>query len=176
MTSRRLSVEERFASKYIPEPNSGCWLWIASCVTGGYGKFFFQGKYRRAHRVAWVLHRGLIPPGLDVLHRCDTSCCVNPDHLFLGTDSVNMRDCVRKGRYGNQNTGKTVCAHGHPLIADNVYLMPAGGRSCRICHRATKRRWRAQHLEKARRQGRESERRRRERRWAMEGGMAQCDA
>jgi hypothetical protein len=92
--------QERFETKFSPEPNSGCWLWVG-CVfskTGGYGAFKADGKMWRAHRFAWVLYRGLIPDGLMVLHHCDNRGCVNPEHLWLGTTDDNMADMVSKGR------------------------------------------------------------------------------
>jgi hypothetical protein len=97
------SIQERFDEKYIGEPMSGCWLWMGATfnVTKNqllYGSMRFRGKAHGAHRVSWNLHKGEIPPGIDVLHRCDLPLCVNPDHLFLGTHSENMQDAVRKGR------------------------------------------------------------------------------
>jgi hypothetical protein len=90
---------ERFEAKYIPEPMSGCFLWMAGTHKQGYGFFFRGGKYSElAHRVSWEFYRGKIPEAVHVLHRCDNPSCVNPDHLFLGTHSDNMRDCVAKGR------------------------------------------------------------------------------
>jgi hypothetical protein len=96
------SLLERFEAKIQPEPNSGCWLWDSSLTGGGYGTIGLgtraQGK-ELAHRVSWELFRGEIADGLWVLHKCDVRCCVNPDHLFLGTHSDNMRDCVAKNRH-----------------------------------------------------------------------------
>jgi hypothetical protein len=67
-----------------------------------------------AHRLSWVFHRGPIPPGMVICHRCDTPACINPDHLFVGTQSDNIRDCMRKGRkwpvHGDYN--------GHAKITD----------------------------------------------------------
>ncbi len=94
-------LSERFESKYIPEPNSGCWIWTAYVNCDGYGRIAREGSrmgMELAHRVSWGLHRGSIPNGLQVLHRCDNPPCVNPDHLFLGDVSANMKDAVKKGR------------------------------------------------------------------------------
>lgn len=85
-----------FEAFYIPEPMSGCWLWIGGVsYPPGYGRMT-RGQY--AHRVSYEIHRGKIPVGMHVLHRCDNRLCVNPDHLFLGTQSDNMRDMMAKGR------------------------------------------------------------------------------
>ncbi len=94
-----LSVKERFDTHWIPEPNSGCWLWTAFCDKRGYGKFSFNGHNRIAPRVSWEIHRSPIPQGLFACHHCDTPSCVNPDHLFLGTQKDNKQDSVKKGRY-----------------------------------------------------------------------------
>jgi hypothetical protein len=98
------SLQDRFDAKYIPEPMSGCWLWVgASAGTKGnptYGLIKRAGtrKWDWAHRVSCTLHKGGIPEGMSVLHRCDMPCCVNPDHLFFGTQLDNIADCVKKGR------------------------------------------------------------------------------
>jgi hypothetical protein len=90
---------ERFEKKFIPEPNSGCWLWTAAAKGDGYGHFALNnGKPIGAHRASWMIYNGDIPDGMHVLHRCDVRCCVNPDHLFLGTNQDNVQDRQRKGR------------------------------------------------------------------------------
>jgi hypothetical protein len=102
-------IAERFAEKYEIVPWSGCWLWTGSTMAnGGYGKItYHQGDQKQmgAHRVSWLLHKGPIPEGLWVLHRCDVPACVNPEHLFLGTAKENIEDCIRKGR--NKTRPKT---------------------------------------------------------------------
>lgn len=89
---------ERFEEKYIPEPNSGCWLWTGSCDQAGYGLLAFRRKTWKAHRVSWVIFHGEIPDGMKVCHRCDVRCCVNPGHFFLGSQLDNVLDMVAKGR------------------------------------------------------------------------------
>ena len=83
----------RFFSKV--KKTRSCWLWIASRTPSGYGRLT---RNRYAHRVSWEIHRGAIPKGKHVLHRCDNPSCVNPEHLWLGTHSENMADRERKGR------------------------------------------------------------------------------
>lgn len=97
--------------KYV-EPimdDRGCWEWRGGLGRFGYGAMNVNGKTQRAHRVAWTIHRGDVPEGLCVLHRCDNPPCVNPAHLFLGTYLDNVRDMDEKGRrksnprYGKEN-------------------------------------------------------------------------
>lgn len=91
--------EPDFLDNYIPVTETGCWLWTGSLVGGGYGRFGVDGEDKIAHRYSWELHNGPIPKGLNALHKCDTPACINPDHLFIGTQKDNMQDCVKKGRY-----------------------------------------------------------------------------
>lgn len=95
----KLTTLQRFERKWIPEPFSGCHLWIAGCHAKGYGTFHVGGgKDVKAHRLAWEISNGPIPIGMCVCHKCDTPPCVNPEHLFLGTITDNNHDCDRKGR------------------------------------------------------------------------------
>ena len=81
-----------------PSLGTPCWLWTASKSSGDYGRFKLNRRLWAAHRVVWIIARGSIPKGLDVLHHCDRPCCVNPDHLFVGTHAKNLQDCRDKGR------------------------------------------------------------------------------
>ena len=97
----RPTIEERFWPKVQKPIGEGCWLWIGRVNRFGYGAFTWirnSGRVEGAHRVSWELHNGPVPYGVNVLHHCDVRNCVNPAHLFLGTDSDNMRDMVEKGR------------------------------------------------------------------------------
>lgn len=81
----------------------GCWLWFGRTKSGGYGVIasVCYGNRSRAilaHRASWLVHKGAIPAGLLVLHKCDVPACVNPDHLFLGTQRDNLDDMTGKGR------------------------------------------------------------------------------
>lgn len=88
---------ERFSVKYRVDPATECWVWIAAIHTSGYGIFRLGDECIGSHRAAWILFKGSIPDEMDVLHRCDTPPCVNPEHLFLGTHQDNMDDRTKKG-------------------------------------------------------------------------------
>jgi hypothetical protein len=89
-------IDKRFW-QYVNKTGD-CWLWIGAKKATGYGYTSLSGKGVRAHRASWEIHRGPIPDGLCVLHKCDNPPCVNPDHLFLGTQQDNMTDKYNKGR------------------------------------------------------------------------------
>lgn len=89
----------RFLEKVVPEPNSGCWLWLGATRPGGHGHMQLDGRrFEGAHRVSYRCFRGSIPAGVVVCHVCDTPICVNPVHLWLGSVADNMADCIRKHR------------------------------------------------------------------------------
>ena len=80
-------------------PNK-CWEWNGSKSKAGYGRVLttWNEPYQYAHRVSWINYFGEIPKGLLILHKCDNPPCVNPHHLFLGTQKDNMQDMIKKGR------------------------------------------------------------------------------
>jgi hypothetical protein len=88
----------RFLKKFKQESENECWLWIGSKDYYGYGTFWLNGKPEQSHRISYQLSKGEIPKGIKVLHKCDNPSCVNPNHLFLGTQKDNMSDCKNKGR------------------------------------------------------------------------------
>jgi hypothetical protein len=87
---------ERFWSKV--QKTDGCWSWMANRTIDGYGVLRLGDKNQRVHRIMWELTYGPIPVGLNVLHHCDNPGCVNPEHLFLGSQKDNGEDMSRKGR------------------------------------------------------------------------------
>lgn len=132
--TRALTELQKWERRYIPEPMSGCHLWLRYLNSAGYGQTRIGGRAGRnilAHRLAWQMFRGPIPEGLGVLHSCDNPCCVNPDHLFVGDQADNMEDMSRKGRWGPPRNLPTGAAHSRAmakLSADDVRAIRADSR------------------------------------------------
>ena len=103
MTIKNKKVIDRFMSKVKKIPK-GCWEWTAGKQLSKwpYGRFKYKGKTIYAHRVSYMIFLGSIKKGMFVCHTCDNPSCVNPKHLWLGTNSENMLDSVRKGRHAAQ--------------------------------------------------------------------------
>src|SRR5216684_318642 len=118
-----------------PEPNSGCWLWTGMLKDSGYGKIqtgtFANPNMQRAHRVAYELFVGPIPPGLQLDHLCRVSSCVNPNHLEPVTNAEN----TRRGIAGQWQKNKTHCPQGHEYTIENTMMYLGKWRRCRTCSR-----------------------------------------
>jgi len=118
-------------SRVSKGPN--CWLFTGAKFkpSGGgfwYGQFYYKGRPRRAHIVAWLLTHGPIPDGMCVCHRCDVPLCVRPDHLFLGTQRENIQDASRKGRLNVARPGR------QKVSAEDIAIMRsrvASGETCK---------------------------------------------
>jgi len=96
-------ARQRFDEKWMPEPNSGCWLWIGAYSSFGYGQLWGGKSFGvpgniAAHQASWIFNRGPIPDGMVIMHKCDNPSCVNPDHLRVGTFKDNTADMLRKNR------------------------------------------------------------------------------
>lgn len=139
------SVLDRFWAKV--DRSGDCWIWQGARGVNRRGmlrpQFSIAGKSHPAYRALWILLYGPLPDRIYVLHKCDNPMCVNPDHLFTGTQSENMLDAKAKGRLNFANSKKTHCPQGHPYSGDNLVL-DHKGRDCRACrkvrHRVSKER------------------------------------
>jgi len=130
------NILPRFESKF--KKTNGCWEWQANISIYGYGYFWMDRKNQRAHRVAYKLYKGDIPSGMIVCHSCDNRKCVNPDHLWIGSNADNQIDCVVKGRNYEQN--KTHCPAGHEYTPENTKVnKKTHHRKCRKCCRQLQR-------------------------------------
>lgn len=97
----RLTLEQRFHSKYQPVPWTGCWIWTAATKERGYGVIGLGSRKEgiiKAHRLSYILHKGQIPEDKVVMHKCNNPLCVNPDHLESGTRKENQQYMVHCGR------------------------------------------------------------------------------
>ena len=90
--------KEKILTNYNAIPYVGCHIWDGCLDRQGYGVVRFRGKNNYSHRLIYEFAKGSIPEGVFVCHHCDTPSCMNPDHLFLGTQKDNMADCINKGR------------------------------------------------------------------------------
>ena len=136
------STTEHFWSK-VDRSGGGCWIWTAG-KTGGYGRFWDGRKQNYAHRFAYELLVGPVPPGLVIDHLCCVTACVNPLHLEPVTSGENIRRgfaAKPKGPGGRSNPGagahnrrKTHCPHGHEYAGENLAVR-RGRRICRTCGR-----------------------------------------
>lgn len=93
-----LEKSQEWLRERVEDSPDGCWLWTGARTKKGYANCGNGTKWECVHRVSWRAFKGLIPRGLHVLHRCDVRHCINPEHLFLGTNRDNVQDMWTKGR------------------------------------------------------------------------------
>ena len=119
------SVEQRFISK-VEISENGCWVWQGG-MKEEYGQFWYHGYNHFAHRISYILFIGEIPTGYNICHTCDVKLCVNPLHLFLGTQSDNIRDMIAKGRrYDNSGENHPECFLSDSEVLEIISLYKSG--------------------------------------------------
>jgi len=150
MPIRRKTLDEYFWARV--QKTDDCWLWTGRRDSNGYGvvQLYAGAPRTTASRISWILHNGEIESNkIFVCHKCDYPPCVNPEHLFLGTQKENLLDAKEKGRLNNPAKGswarnKTHCSKGHPFSEENTYRWNTK-RICRTCHKLLERDRRARH-------------------------------
>jgi hypothetical protein len=152
----------RFWAKVARTAPDQCWLWTAGKTKQGYGVFLTKTTKPvvliTAHRFSLQVATGHAGEGMMACHRCDTPACVNPTHLFWGTQADNMLDARLKGRTRGAPR-QTHCKHGHKYTAETV-LETSKGRQCKICNRERALRLYHQDVERSRTAQNERNRRR----------------
>lgn len=114
------SIQEFINARYEPVTESGCWIWTGVLNADGYGVISFGGKRYMAHRKSLELSGVDVPDNLQVNHRCDVACCINPSHLYVGTQKENIADMIsrkRADRKGEKNP------FGHKLSDEEVRVI-----------------------------------------------------
>jgi hypothetical protein len=130
MTVDLQEVKSRFLRRFVAGAKDSCWLWMGTRLKSkwDYGILTVHGTAYRAHRLSFQFFIGSIPEGLAVLHACDVPACVNPGHLFLGTNADNIRDAVCKGRMNvnRPRDGQPATKITESQIADIIALWASG--------------------------------------------------
>ena len=142
--TRATSIEKRLDIYSIPVTESGCWVWLGSLDTAGYGRFTIWSEDTQkqqqfsAHRESYKYFCGPIPEGKEIDHLCKVRCCVNPTHLEPVSDYENWQRGDQSAQQVNR--AKTHCPRGHPYEEGNLVLsfLKQGKRACLICRRQQK--------------------------------------
>lgn len=121
-------VADRLEAMSIPEPNSGCLIWLGTENGAGYGRMGVGGKSLYAHRVAYELRHGPIPAGMMIDHKCRNTFCINPDHL----EPVTNQENTKRGLISDLRPERFECLRGH-VLTETGYTDSQGHRQCRKC-------------------------------------------
>jgi hypothetical protein len=133
----RRPLRDHFENSYVPEPNTGCWLWTGALTTSGYGQLSRKRKMLTAHRVSLELRGVILPDGMVVDHICRVRSCVNPDHLRVVTRRQNVIE--NSESLPAKQVRSTTCPQGHPYAGENLAKW-SKHRVCVACKRAYGRR------------------------------------
>lgn len=131
-----MTPQQRFWKKVNRTTNhNDCWEWQGATNSRNYGTLVADKKAWLAHRYSYTINKGQIPHGYQIMHTCDNTKCVNPNHLTAATQKTNMKDMVNKGRHAEHKT--THCPQGHEYTEENTYRRPSrpNQRLCRTCIR-----------------------------------------
>ena len=137
--AKNMPLIERFLQKVDKSGSDkypDCWIWVGGRTSKDYGSFKYYAERSAigAHVSSYLFHLGEVPEGMRICHRCDNPPCVNPDHLFLGSNSDNMKDMVTKDRHGVSSRKRTHCRRGHSFQEFGVYERSLkNGKTDRIC-------------------------------------------
>lgn len=136
------NMQDYILQRITVDPGRGCWLWEGQIAKNGYGQFrrLKHESWRKAHRESYLAFHGELSESDCVLHHCDTPACVNPAHLYKGTQKQNVADMVSRGRARNGAVQREFCPRGHELGASNRLGRRAD--ACKTCHRLRQQKYR----------------------------------
>ena len=132
------SVKTRLFDKSMPEPNTGCFIWIGCLFNGDYGRMWVRDKQIMAHRISYFVHKGEIPEAFVIDHICNHTPCINPQHLEAKTQKDN--GYRSKHSPTTINAQKTHCKNGHEFTEENTNST-IYGRRCITCVKKYKSEW-----------------------------------
>lgn len=139
-----LTLEQRFWAYVVVPANREreCWTWTGERQKAGYALVRHKGKRQTASRIAWSIHHGkAFPQGKLACHSCDNPGCVNPHHIWPGSDKENMQDAIAKGRFRTRKAPVMFCKNGHPFSSENTQIrIKKTGKTMRVCRACSRNR------------------------------------